>query len=81
MVSILLSACGGGENTTTVVPAAPITLTSIAITPATAMIAKGAAANLTATGTFSNSKKGDRFIFPNCWVQSAAVQASIGQMG
>jgi alpha-tubulin suppressor-like RCC1 family protein/uncharacterized protein YjdB len=56
--TLIFSSCGGGGGASdNVTP--KVTLTSIAITPATASIAKGQNTHFTATGTFSNGTIAD----------------------
>jgi len=60
-LSILLASCGGGggDGSPSAGPPPPHRLVSIAITPATPSVAKGATQQLKATGTFSDTSTGD----------------------
>lgn len=60
-ITLLLGGCGGGGGggTTQASPPAAITLTRIAIAPASVTVGVGATSKLTATGTYSNGKTAD----------------------
>ena len=68
-----LSACGGGGGGDATAP----TLTSIAITPASATIVVASTANLTATGTYSNNSTAD-ITTSVTWTSAAPSTASVG---
>src|SRR5450631_1328953 len=55
----LLAACGGGGGGGGAAPPPVVTLTSIAVTPASPSIAAGLTEQFAATGTYSDSTKKD----------------------
>ncbi len=56
LFATLIAACsGGGEGG--LIPGAPVTLTSISVTPANPIIAPGTTTRLSAIGTYSNNSK------------------------
>jgi uncharacterized protein YjdB len=59
--------------------AAPVTLTSIAVTPATATIGVGATQQFTATGTYSNGETAT--LTTETWTSSSAATATISTSG
>lgn len=75
LASILLTACGGGGGGAAPTPAP--TLKSIAITPASATVAKGGTANLTATGTFSDNSTAN-ITTTVTWTSATPATASVG---
>jgi len=78
LVSFAIVACGGGGGGGS--PAPAVTLSSIAITPASATVAKGATASLTATGTFSNGFTSD-ITSQVTWTSATPATASTGSTG
>lgn len=79
LFSMLLSACGGGgSGGGTPPPPAPAakTLTSIALTPATATVAKGLNTHFTATGMYSDATTAD-ITSQVLWVSGNTAVATI----
>jgi uncharacterized protein YjdB len=72
---LILTACGGGGGSGSSTPP-PATLTGIAITPATATVAKGKQTYLTATGTYSDASTAD-ITSQVSWVSSDTSVATI----
>lgn len=57
--SSVMTAAFGGQSASTTVSVPPVTLSSIAVTPATATISVGASQQFVATGTFSDGSSGN----------------------
>ncbi len=79
VVSALLVACGGGGGGG-YSPPPMVTLTSIAITPASPSIALGTTTQLTATGTYSDSTKKD-LSSQVTWASGTTAVATISPAG
>jgi N-acetylneuraminic acid mutarotase len=75
LFSLLLVGCGG-KNETAAATTAPITLTSIAISPATVAIVKSDTTTLEATGTYSDGATAD-ITRSVSWTSTAPAIASI----
>lgn len=71
--ALILVACGGGGSA----PTAPVTLSSIAITPAPVFIGKNTTLNLAATGTYSNGTTAD-LTSRVTWTSADLTIASVG---
>ena len=72
----VVTASFGGLNASTTVTVAPATLVSIAVTPATASIAVGAAQQFIATGTFSDGTIGNITTSVN-WTSNNVAVATV----
>ncbi|MBI5890626.1 MAG: Ig-like domain-containing protein [Nitrosomonadales bacterium] len=72
-----LAGCGGGGSAAGTPPGTAVTLQSIAITPATLTLGKGAIQGYTATGTYSDSSTQD-ITTSATWTSSATGVATVG---
>src|ERR1700680_4271936 len=76
----LLAACGGGGGGGGSPPPPMVTLSSIAITPATPSIVLGTTTQLTATGTYSDASKKD-ISSQVTWSSATTTVATISTAG